>query len=70
MARSYRNGTSMLKWVDSWVFHGSTQILLHWCEKRTGYMSSQYHVVFDVKFKTVFHDGKTSKELDKICDEL
>jgi hypothetical protein len=27
-------------------------------------------VVFDNKFETVFHDGMTTKELDKICDGL
>ena len=36
----------------------------------TGYVSPQYHVVFDDKFETVFLDGKTSDELDKICNEL
>ena len=36
----------------------------------TGYVSPQYHVVFDYKFETVFSDGKTSDELDKICNEL
>ena len=36
----------------------------------TGYVSPQYHVVFDDKFETVFNDGKSSAELDKICDEL
>jgi hypothetical protein len=38
----------------------------------TSHISPQYHVVFDNKFQTVFHfhDGKTSKESDKIVDEL
>jgi hypothetical protein len=27
-------------------------------------------VVFDDKFETVFHYGKTTEELDKICDGL
>jgi hypothetical protein len=27
-------------------------------------------VVFDDRFETVFSDGKTSEELDKICKEL
>ena len=35
-----------------------------------GYVSLQYHCVFDDKFKRVFHDGKSSEELDSICDEL
>ena len=27
-------------------------------------------MVFDYKFKTVLHDGKSTEELDKICDSL
>ncbi|KAL7485176.1 hypothetical protein ACHAW6_010772 [Cyclotella cf. meneghiniana] len=46
----------------------STVALMH--NLHTGYMSPQYQVVFDDKFKTVFHDGKSSEELDNICDEL
>eukprot|EP00956_Cyclotella_meneghiniana_P042975 scaffold249367_cov117-Cyclotella_meneghiniana.AAC.2 len=48
--------------------HSSTIALvrnLHTC-----HVSPQYHVVFDDKFETVFHDGKTTEELDKICDGL
>ncbi|KAL7475122.1 hypothetical protein ACHAW6_001046 [Cyclotella cf. meneghiniana] len=33
-------------------------------------MSPQYHLVFDDKFKTMFHDGKFSAELVKIFDTL
>ncbi|KAL7475562.1 hypothetical protein ACHAW6_001475 [Cyclotella cf. meneghiniana] len=36
----------------------------------TGYISPHYHVVFDDKFKTIFHTGKSTEELDKICNEL
>ena len=36
----------------------------------TGYVSQQYHVVFDGKFETVFSDGKSSEEIDIICDRL
>ena len=36
----------------------------------TGFISSQHHVVFDDKFETVYHDGKSSEELDCICDKL
>jgi hypothetical protein len=36
----------------------------------TGHVSPQYDVVFDDKFKTVFNDGKSSEELDRICAEL
>lgn len=48
--------------------HSSTVALVR--NLHTGYVSPQYHVVFDDNFQTVFHDGKTSEELDKICDEL
>ncbi len=34
------------------------------------YVNPQYHVVFDDKFKTVFNDGKSSEELDKIGAKL
>jgi len=36
----------------------------------TGFVSPQYHVVFDDKFETIYHDGKSTEELDRICDEL
>jgi hypothetical protein len=38
----------------------------------TGYVSPQYqyHLEFDDNFQTVFHDGKTTEELDRIYDEL
>ena len=36
----------------------------------TGFVSPQYHVVFDDCFQTVFHNGKSSEALDLICDEL
>ncbi len=36
----------------------------------TGYVSPQYHMVFDDKFKTVFHDGKTTDKLDQMCSTL
>ncbi|KAL7479907.1 hypothetical protein ACHAW6_005626 [Cyclotella cf. meneghiniana] len=36
----------------------------------TGYVSPQYHVVIDNKFQPVFHDGKSTEELDNICDSL
>ncbi|KAL7474366.1 hypothetical protein ACHAW6_000339 [Cyclotella cf. meneghiniana] len=40
------------------------------CNLHTGHVSLQYHVVFNDKFETVFHDGKTSEEPDEICTEL
>ena len=48
--------------------HSSTVALVH--NLHTGYISPQYHVVFDDKFETVFHNGKSSEELDKICNQL
>ncbi|KAL7474896.1 hypothetical protein ACHAW6_000841 [Cyclotella cf. meneghiniana] len=35
-----------------------------------GYISPQYHVVIDDKFETIFYTGKSTEELDKICNEL
>ena len=51
----------------SWE-HSSTAALV--CNLHTGYVSPQYHVVFDEKFETVFNDSKSSEELDKFCAEL
>jgi hypothetical protein len=48
--------------------HSSTVALVR--NLHTGYVSPQYHVVFDDKFETVFSDGKSSEELDRICADL
>ncbi len=48
--------------------HSSTVALVR--NLHTGYISPQYHVVFDDKFETIFHTGKSTEELDKICNEL
>ena len=48
--------------------HSSTVAMVQ--NLHTGYVSPQYHVVFDDNFQTVFHDGKSSEELDKICNQL
>jgi hypothetical protein len=48
--------------------HSSTVALVR--NLHTGYVSPQYHVVFDDKFETVFCDGKSTEEIDKICDQL
>ena len=40
------------------------------CNLHTGFISHQYHVVFDDCFQTVFHDGKSSNALDIVCDEI
>lgn len=48
--------------------HSSTVAMVR--NLHTGYVSPQYHVVFDDKFETVFHDGKSDDELRKICDDL
>ena len=51
----------------SWE-HSSTVALVR--NLYTGYVSPQYHVVFDDKFNTIFHDLKSSEELNKICAKL
>ena len=48
--------------------HSSTVALVQ--NLHTGYVSPQYHVVFDDKFETVFNDGKSSADLDETCAEL
>ncbi|KAL7485377.1 hypothetical protein ACHAW6_010970 [Cyclotella cf. meneghiniana] len=48
--------------------HSSTVALVR--NLQMGYISTQCHVVFDDKFNTVFHTGKSTEELDKICKEL
>ena len=48
--------------------HSSTVALVR--NLRTGHVSPQYHVVFDDKFQTIFNEGRTEAELDKICEEL
>ncbi|KAL7475712.1 hypothetical protein ACHAW6_001621 [Cyclotella cf. meneghiniana] len=58
----------MDQFLDFLREHSSTIALV--LNLHTGYISPQYHVVFDDKSKTVFHDDKTSEELDKICEEL
>ncbi|KAL7485583.1 hypothetical protein ACHAW6_011177 [Cyclotella cf. meneghiniana] len=35
-----------------------------------GFVSPYYQVVSDDNFQTVFNDGKTSEEFDKICHML
>ena len=37
---------------------------------KTGYISPQYHVVFDDLFQTVFAAGPNSELIDSICEEL
>ena len=48
--------------------HSSTVALVR--NLYTGFVIPQYHVVFDDKFETVFNDGRTNEELDRICEEL
>ena len=48
--------------------HSSTVALVR--NLHTGYISPQYHVVFDDKFETVFSGGKSEEEMDKICQKL
>ena len=36
----------------------------------TGYVSPQYHVVFDDNYDTIYVESKSDEELDDICQEL
>ena len=54
----------MGNFMDFSCSHSSTVALIQ--NLHTGYISPQYHVVFDGKFKTVFNDGKTPEEIDKL----
>jgi hypothetical protein len=36
----------------------------------TGFVSLQYHVVFDDKFDTIFNNGSTDEKFDIICNDL
>ena len=49
-------------------FHSSTVALVR--NLHTGHVSPQYHVVFDDKFETVFNEGRSNEEVDKIFDSL
>ena len=57
------------EWVSFLVSLRSSTVALV-CNLHTGYVSPQYHAVFDNKFGTVFNNGKSSAELEKICAEL
>ena len=48
--------------------HSSTVALVR--NLHTGHVSPQYHVVFDDKFETVFSNGKTDEEFDKLYEQL
>ena len=48
--------------------HSSTVALVR--NLHTGYVSPQYHMVFDDNFETVFHDGKSDEEFQTICNDL
>ena len=37
---------------------------------QTGYVSPQYHCVFDNSFETVFSSKLVTSDLDNICDEI
>ena len=36
----------------------------------TGHVSPRYHVVFDDMFKTVFNEGRSNEEVDRIFETL
>ena len=74
---SLQDGKKLPKWNKcAWMgqFLGFSQehlstVALVW-KLHKGYVSPQYLVVFDDKFETVFNDGKSLEEVDKICHEL
>ena len=37
---------------------------------KTGYISPQYHIVFDELFETTFHRGENNPVIDQICNDL
>ena len=47
--------------------HSSLVAMVH--NLHTGSASPQYHIVFNDRFETVYHDDKSSEEIDRICDE-
>ena len=49
-------------------YHSSTVALVR--NLHTGFISPQYHVVFDDKFETVFGGSISVKKLDRICQRL
>ena len=46
-------------------YHSSTVALVR--NLHTGFISPQYHIVFDDKFETVFGGSVSDEELDRIC---
>ena len=70
MERSCLSGIDVLEWASSLVSRRNTPLLALVRNLHTGYVSPQYHVVFDDKFETVFNDGKSSADLDEICAKL
>ena len=36
----------------------------------TGFVSPQYHLVFDDNYDTIYHESKSDEEIDDICQEL
>ena len=55
----------MGQFLDFLGYHSSTVALVR--NLHTGFISPQYHVVFDDKFETVFSGSMSAEELDKIC---
>ena len=65
---SYKNKQKLPKWnrrarmgqfLGYSRVHSSTVALVR--NLHTGFVSPQYHVVFDDKFETVFNDGRTNE---------
>ena len=36
----------------------------------TGFVSPQYHLVFDDNYDTIYHESKSEEEIDAICQKL
>ena len=48
----------------------NSSLVAHVRHLKTGYVSPQYHVVFDDLFKTVFSSGVNDALVDSICNNL
>lgn len=68
--RSNQSGIIEHGWVSFWDSQSSTCLLLLLSVTSTRDMLTQYHLMFDDKFETIFNDGTSSVELDRICNEL
>ena len=71
MDRSCQSGIVGVDLVSSWGIQMSILLsLLLFNHLKTGFVSPQYHVVFDDLFKTVFSSGADDALVDSICENL